>query len=334
MKFLLALAACTLTVTSAGAQDVAAFYRGKTLRILVGFSAGGGFDQYARAVARHIGRYIPGGPTVIVQNMPGAAGLNSVKYLAAAAPSDGSVINAFNPGLIAQSLTVPDKIGLSFLDFASLGSITEDFRACHTWNATGIKTWQDVLARPKVIFGNTGVGTAAYIDGRILSELFGVKVQQVLGYPGSTEKRIAIERGELEGDCTGWPAIPEHWVREGKITVHLRFSRALLPGMPESAAVARDLLTDPKKQQILDLLTASSLVGRPYIAPKATPPERLAALRAAFDATMRDPEFLAEAAKQFLTVAPMTGAEVERFITNLHQTPPDVVAAARTISGD
>jgi tripartite-type tricarboxylate transporter receptor subunit TctC len=334
MRFLFSLVAYALVASSAAAQDVASFYRGKTVRIVVGFSAGGGFDQYARVLSRHIGRHIPGNPTVIVQNMPGAASLNSVKFLATAAPTDGTVINAFNPGLITQSLTVPDKIGLNFLDFGWLGSITEDFRACHTWNGTGIKSWQELLARPRVAFGNTGVGTASYIDGRILSELFGVKVHQVLGYPGSTEKRIAIERGELDGDCTGWTAIPEQWVRDGKITIHLRFSRTLLPGMPAAAAVARDLLTDPGKQQILDVLTAASLVGRPYIVPKAVPADRLAALRTAFDATMQDPEFLAECAKQQLTVSLMTGAEVETFIKELSRTPPDVVAAAKTISGD
>ena len=333
IRLSLSLAAAILA-TPAAAQDVATFYSGKTVRIVVGFSAGGGFDQYARAVARHIGHYIPGNPSVIVQNMPGAASLNSVKYLAAAAPTDGTVINAFNPGLITQSLTVPDKIGVNFLDFGWIGSITEDFRACHTWNGTGIRSWQELLSRPKVVFGNTGVGTASYIDGRILSELFGVKVHQVLGYPGTTEKRIAIERGELDGDCTGWPAIPEAWVRDGKITVHLRFSRTLIPGMPPSAAVARDILTDPRKQQILDVLTASSIVGRPYIAPKATPADRLAALHRAFDATMKDAEFLAEAAKQQLTVSPMTGAEVESFLKDLSRTPPDLVSAAKTISGD
>jgi tripartite-type tricarboxylate transporter receptor subunit TctC len=334
MRVWLPLLAGALIATTAAAQDVESFYKGKTIRIVVGFSAGGGFDQYARTVARHIGRYIPGNPTVIVQNMPGAASLNSVKFLAAVAPADGTVINAFNPGLITQSLTVPERIGVSFLDFGWLGSITQDFRACHTWNGTGIRTWQDVLARPKIVFGNTGVGTASYIDGRILSELFGVKVQQVLGYPGTTEKRIALERGEIDGDCTGWPAIPEAWVRDRKITVHLRFSRTLVGGMPASAAVARDLLADPRKQQILDVLTAASLVGRPYIVPKAVPAERLAALRHAFEATMQDADFLAEAAKQQLTVSPMTGAEVERFIAQLSKTPPELLTAAKSISGD
>jgi tripartite-type tricarboxylate transporter receptor subunit TctC len=271
---------------------------------------------------------------VIVQNMPGAASLNSVKYLSAAAPTDGTVINAFNPGLITQSLTVQQKVGINFLDFGWVGNISEDFRICHTWNGTGIRTWQDLVTRPKVTMGNTGVGTSAYIDNRILSDLFGVKLHQVMGYPGSAEKRIAIERGELDGDCGSWTSLPVEWLSDKKITIHIRYSRALVPGMPETAINAREALTEPKKRQIFDLLTASALIGRPYIVPKATPADRLAALRTAFDATMRDADFLADAARQRLIVTAMTGAQVEDFIQELYQTPPDVVGAARTISGE
>jgi tripartite-type tricarboxylate transporter receptor subunit TctC len=318
----------------AAAQDAASFYRGKSVRIVVGFSAGGGYDVYARVLARRLGRYIPGNPTVIVQNMPGAASLKSVQYLTTTAPADGTVITTFNPGLIMQALTVPDKIDLNFLNYAWIGNISEDFRVCYTWNGTGIKNFQELLARSKVNFGNTGVGTSAYIDTRILSELFGVKLNIVMGYPGSADKRIAVERGELDGDCGSWTSMPDDWLRDNKITVHIRYSRNLVPGMPATAVAARDLLSDPKKQQIFNLLTASAVIGRPYIAPKGVPADRVAALRSAFDATMKDPEFLAESEKQHLVVAPMTGSEVETFLKELYQTPPDVIAAAREISGD
>jgi tripartite-type tricarboxylate transporter receptor subunit TctC len=332
----LATAACCIAGTApSAAQDPAAFYRGKTMRIVVGFSSGGGYDIYARVLARHIGRYIPGNPTVVVQNMPGAASLKSVQFLTIGAPTDGTLITTFNPGLITQSLTAPDKVGgVNFLDYAWVGNVSEDFRVCYTWNGTGIKTFQELLARPKVNFGNTGVGTSAYIDNRILSELFGVKVNMIKGYPGSADKRIAIERGELDGDCGSWTSMPEEWLRDSKITIHIRFSRTLVPGMPPSAAAARDLLTDPRKRDIFNLLTASAVVGRPYIAPKGVPADRLAALRAAFDATMKDPEFLADSEKQHLAVTPMTGAEVETFVKDLYRTPPDIAAAAREISGD
>jgi tripartite-type tricarboxylate transporter receptor subunit TctC len=318
----------------ATAQDVANFYKGKTIRIIVGFTPGGGYDIYARALARHYGRHIPGNPTVVVQNMPGAASLKSVQYLSAGAPADGTLITTFNPGLITQSLTAPEKVSVKFLDYAWIGNVSEDFRVCFTWNGTGIKNWQEFLARDKVTFGNTGVGTSAYIDDRMLSDLFGVKLHAVMGYPGSADKRVAIERGELDGDCGSWTSMPEDWLRDKKVTMLIRFSRQLVPGMPADLLYAGDLLADPKKKQTLNLLTAGAVVGRPYIAPRAVPADRLAALRAAFDATMKDSEFLADSAKQRLLVTPMTGAEVEGFIKELYQTPPDVVAAAKEISGD
>src|SRR5262245_43812280 len=183
---------CIAGTAPSTAQDPAAFYRGKTMRIVVGFSSGGGYDVYARVLARHIGRYIPGNPTVVVQNMPGAASLKSVQFLTTGAPADGTLITTFNPGLITQSLTAPDKVGnVNFLDYAWVGKVSDDFRVCYTWNGTGIKNFQELLARPRVNFGNTGVGTSAYIDNRILSELFGVKLNMVKGYPGSADKRIA-----------------------------------------------------------------------------------------------------------------------------------------------
>ena len=263
MKFLATLTVCLLLIAPAAAQDAAAFYKGKTVRLVVGFTPGGGYDVYARTLARHFGRHIPGNPTVVVQNMPGAASLKSVQYLNAGAPADGTVITTFNPGLITQSLTAPDKVPVKFLNYAWIGNVSEDFRVCFTWNATGVRNWQDFLAKDRLVFGNTGVGTSAYIDDRMLSDLFGAKLHAVMGYPGSADKRVAIERGELDGDCGSWTSLPEDWLRDGKITLLIRFSRKLAPDMPATLPYAGDLLTDPKKQQTLTLLTAGAVVGRP-----------------------------------------------------------------------
>ncbi len=330
------LAACAIALLCnvAYSQDAASFYSGKTLRIVVGFSAGGGYDQYARLLARHLGRRIPGNPAVIVQNMPGSASLKSVQYLDAGAPADGTVITTFNPGLITQSITSPDKAPVKFLNYAWIGNISEDFRVCYTWNTTGIKNWQDFLAKENLRFGNTGVGTSAYIDNRIISVLMGAKIHQVQGYPGSADKRLAIERGELDGDCGSWTSVPEDWVKGNKITLLVRFSRTRLPAMPETMAYASDLLSDPKKKETFGLLTAGALIGRPFIAPKNVPADRIAALQAAFDATMKDAEFLADAEKQGMTVLPLAGSEVEVAIRKLYQTPADIVAAAKEITGE
>ncbi|HLQ90420.1 MAG TPA: hypothetical protein VK148_10330 [Xanthobacteraceae bacterium] len=333
-KTLATLAICLAVSSPIAAQDAATFYKGRTVRIVVGFTPGGGYDVYARALARHFGRHIPGNPLVVVQNMPGAASLKSVQYLSAGAPTDGTLITTFNPGLITQSLTAPEKVNVKFLDYAWIGNVSEDFRACFTWNGTGIRNWQDFLGRAKVTFGNTGIGTSAYIDDRILTDLFGAKLHAVMGYPGSADKRVAIERGELDGDCGSWTSLPDDWLRDNKITLLVRFSRTLVPGMPTTLPYAGDLLDDTRKKQTFELLTASAVVGRPYIAPKGVPPDRLAALRTAFDATMRDPEFLADAARQRLLVTPMTGQEVESYIRVIYQSPADVIAKARQISGE
>jgi tripartite-type tricarboxylate transporter receptor subunit TctC len=207
-------------------------------------------------------------------------------------------------------------------------------RVCFTWHATGIKTFADMLKADKIVYGNTGIGTSAYTDDRMLSEIFGVKLRMVQGYPGSADKRIAIEQRELDGDCGSWTSLPEDWLRDGKISLVLRFSQRLVPGLPAAVPYAGDLLTDPKKKQTFALLAAPALIGRPYIAPKGVPADRLAALKTAFDATMKDGEFLAEAAKQHLLVTPMTGAEVEQQLKDIYQAPREVVAAAKEISGD
>jgi len=330
-------AACLLLAAASGqaaAQDPASFYRGKTVHLIVGFSPGGGYDVYARLLARHMGRHIPGNPTFVVQNMPGAASLKSVQFLDVGAVADGTTIVTFNPGLITQSLTTPDKVPVKFLDYAWIGNISEDIRICFTWHATGIKSFADMLKAPKIVYGNTGIGTSAYTDDRMLAELFGVKVRMVQGYPGSADKRIAIEQGELDGDCGSWTSLPEDWLRDKKINLVLRFSARLVPGLPASVPYAGDLLPDPKKKQIFALLAAPALIGRPYIAPRSVPADRLAALKAAFDATMTDAEFLAEADKQRLLVTPMTGAEVERQLKDIYGAPAEVVAAAKEISGD
>jgi tripartite-type tricarboxylate transporter receptor subunit TctC len=330
----LAIGAVLFPGHAASAQDVAEFYKGKTVRIVVGFSPGGGYDQYARLVARHIGRHIPGNPTVVVQNMPGSASLKSVQYLDAGAPADGTLMVTYNPGLITASITTPDKVPVKFLNVAWIGSVSEDFRVCYTWNGAGVKNWQDFLKKDNLRFGNTGVGTSSYIDDKMLIDLLGAKLHMVQGYPGSADKRLAIERGELDGDCGSWTSIPDDWIKDKKITMLVRFSRTRLPDMPENLAYAGDLLSDAKKKDTLNLLTAGALIGRPFIAPKGVPADRLAALRAAFDATLKDAEFLAEAKKQGLTITPLTGQEVEAAIKKLYQTPPDVVKAAKDITGE
>jgi len=335
MRALLIVSALFMGMTGrAVAQDVESFYRGKQARIIVGFSSGGGYDQYGRLLARHIGKHIPGAPNVVVQNMPGAASLKSLQYMDAGAAPDGATMVTFNPGLILGSLTAPQKTPIDFRNFSWIGNISEDVRVCFTWHARGMRDWKTFLARDNVVFGNTGVGTSAYLDDWMLLMLFGVKLKMVQGYPGSADKKIAIESGELDGDCGSWTSLPLEWLREKKIDIHVRFSKNIPPDMPQDIPWAPDFLDSETKKQTFRLLVSGAEIGRPFLVSKSVPTDRVSALRAAFDATMKDPEFLADAEKQRLLIGPDNGAAVAKRIADIYASPPEVIARARDIAGD
>ena len=194
----------------AAAQD---FYKGKTITITVGFSPGGGFDLNARLLARYIGRYIPGEPFVVVINQPGAGSQTAVVRLDTNTPTDGTVINSFNFGLINDFVLQPDKTRLDFRNYAWIGSISEDVTACYIFRADGAKTIDEMKRHGHYHFGLTGVGTSEDLNTKILRRVFGVEIAQVSGYTSSADIRIAIERGELDGDCGAWSSIPEDWTK-------------------------------------------------------------------------------------------------------------------------
>jgi tripartite-type tricarboxylate transporter receptor subunit TctC len=310
----------------ASAQD---FYAGKQITVIVGAGSGGGYDILARLMARHLGRFIPGHPTVIVQNMPGAGSLTAVRALDATQPKDGTVITTFNPGQITESLTDPGKVKLKFSDYAFVGSITRDFRVCYAWHATGIKNWDDLTKTKEFILGATAPGVSSYVNGAILRNVFGLKVRQVVGFPGSAEQRLAIERGELHGDCGSWSSIPGDWVREKKINPLVRFSPVSTPDMPADIPYSGALAKTDEQKRILNIVGAAGELGRPYIMSKEVPKDRLAIIRKAFDATVRDKAFLSDAEKQRLPVNPESGEEAEKIIAEIYSAPPELVEKAK-----
>ena len=323
-----------LQAPAQAADPVEAFYAGRTVDFVIGSAAGGGYGVYALVLARHIGKHIPGAPNAVVQNMPGAASLKSLQYLDAGAPPDGATIVTFNPGLILGSLTAPQKTPIDFRNFSWIGNISEDVRVCFTWHARGMRDWKAFLARETVVFGNTGVGTSAYLDDRMLHMLFGVKMKMVQGYPGSADKKIAIEGGELDGDCGSWTSLPLEWLRDKKIDIHVRFSNTIPADMPKDIPWASDFLDTEAKKQTFRLLVSGAEIGRPFLMSKSVPADRIAALRAAFDATMKDPEFLADAEKQRLLVGPDSGEVVAKRIADIYASPREVIERAREIAGD
>jgi tripartite-type tricarboxylate transporter receptor subunit TctC len=315
---------------SALAQDDG-FYKGKTVTLVVGYSVGGGYDQYARALARHLGRHIPGNPNVLVQNMPGAASLTGVRYLDATAPKDGTVITMFDPGLITESLASPDVFKVKFADYQWIGTMLRDIRICYAWAATGIKTWDDMMKRKEFPIGTTAKGSNAYVNGAILRKIFNAPVRQIAGYPGSNEQRLALERGELEGNCGSWSAMPQDWIVNRKISPLVRFSPQRPADMPESVPYVSDLATTQEQKDLLAILNASGELGRPFIVAKQVPAARVKVLREAFEATLKDEAFLAEAQKQSLPLDPVTGEEAEKIITMIYAAPPELARKVKDV---
>lgn len=315
--------ACTLAGGPALAQD-------GSIRLVVGFSPGGGFDMYARLLARHFGRHLPENPTVIVQNMPGSASLKAVQYVDQSAPRDGSYIAAFNPGLITNSLLAPEKVSYDFSKVGWIGSITQDYRVCYAWKKDGnAQSWDDLLKLARFNMGTTSIGASAYQNAAVLKNIFGVKIHHVLGYPGSAEERIAIERGELDGGCGAWASNPPDWVMNKRITPIVTFTKPANADPAVKAPYVLDLAKTPDDRSILEILTAADLLGRPYVVSREIPAPRLGVLRTAFDAAMADKEFLAEAAKRQLPIAPVSGPEAQQVVDRLYKASPDLVARAR-----
>ena len=307
---------------------VADFYKGRTVQLLIGFSAGGGFDAYGRLVARHIGRHIPGNPEVLPVNMPGAASANAVRILRAR-PTDGTVIVAFNPSLILKAITEPEKLPLDFNGLAYLGSVSSNVGVCFVWHATGIKTWDD-LAKKKdqIVLGSPGSrGSSVYIEGALLKNLFGLPVKVITGYPGSTEANLAVRRGEVDGSCGTWQSLPAAWRDNDWVNVIYTYSKAKPAGI--DAPYLLDLAKNEDQKKMLRLVIGYNDVFRPLAVAKNIPQDRLKALRDAVWATVNDKAFMTEAARlDRPIISPKRGEEMQKIVAEMYETPPALIKAA------
>jgi tripartite-type tricarboxylate transporter receptor subunit TctC len=315
------------------ADDAASFYSGKTITIVVGLPPGGAADAYARLLQRHLPAHLPGAPSILVQNVPGAGGMKSVAYLNSL-PDDGTAMATFSSGVLTQAITSPDRIATDFRRESWIGNVSEDTRVCYLWHTSGVRNWQDLLARPTVVFSASAPGTAGFVDAAMLRELFGVHLQQINGYPGSAEMRLAVEKGEVDGSCGGWTAMPEDWLRDGKVNVIVRLSPTLLPDMDRNVPFAGNLVKNERERAIFTFLMAPEKLGRLFMVSDRVPASRVAALRRAFDAMVADPFFLHDAEHLRLTVTPMRGEDVARDVDALYATPADLVAKAKAIAGE
>ena len=312
----------------ARAQD---YFKGKTFTVVVGFSPAGGYDTYARNVARYIGNHIPGNPIVIVQNMPSAGSLTAVRYLNLTAPKDGTVMTTFNPGMVIQSVVQPERINVDFRQYAWIGVVTPDYRVCYGYGANGPKTWDEMMHRKEFILGSTGKASGNYINGATLREVFHAPVKQILGYPGSAEQRLAIEQGSLDGDCGSFSSIPIDWINKGLARLFVRFTEQRPIEIPESAPYIGAFATSDEQKRLLRVLNGGDEIGRSFIMSKQVPADHLAIVRKAFDDTMSDPAFLADMAKVQLPVHPLTGEQAGKIVDELVGAPANIVALAKSI---
>lgn len=312
----------------ARAQPAEGFYRNRTITILVGFTAGGGYDLYARALARHMGRHVPGSPAIVVQNMPGAGSLKATQFVYSHAPKDGTVLATVSRGMVTEPLFNDAAFDATKLSW--LGSITSETSICATWYTSPVRSWPDMFGR-EFTLGGSGTGSDPDTFALILRNVFGAKVKLVTGYPGGNDINLAMERGEIDGRCGwSWTSIKSQktqWLRDGKISLLAQFGiekHADLPDIP----LVLDRAANAEQRQILRLLVAGQFVGRPFFASPDVPIDRKAALRRAFDETMKDPQFLEEAAKLGLEISPITAAVIDDFLADLYRTPKDVVRKA------
>ena len=317
------------TPAHAGAAPTPAeFYKGRVINLVIGYSPGGGYDMYGRVLAQHMSKHIPGNPRIIPQNMPGAGSLKAALYIFTAAPKDGTAIGTF-----ARATGITQLFGHANIDtrrFTWLGSVTQDTTLCISWGTTPIKTWDDVLTK-QFLVGGEGAEADPDIFANMYKNVLNAKMRLVTGFGGTSQIALAMQRGEIQGACgISWTTVKaQHpdWIRDKKINLLIQAAREKDPELP-NVPLANDFMKTPEQQQIYEVALVGELMARPFAAPPGIPADRKAALMAAFDATMKDPAFLAEAKRLSLDVHPVTGAEIDAMIAGLYALPKDVMARA------
>jgi tripartite-type tricarboxylate transporter receptor subunit TctC len=310
------------------AQSAADFYRGRSITVVIGFSVGGGYDLYARLLARHLGKHIPGQPSIVAQNREGAGSERAILYLYNAAPKDGTVIGTFSRSMAVAPLLANAPFDATKLSW--LGSISSDVSVCMMWHTSPITTFDDMLMKPFTV-GGLAKDADPDIFAMVLRNMFGAKLKLVSGYPGTNDGTLAMERGEVNGMCgISWStAKARHadWMMTGKVRLPVQFGLRKEPDIANVPSVT-DLARSEEQSRMLRLILAGQGMARPYAAPPGIPDDRRRALIAAFDATMKDPEFLSDAEKLQADVSPVSAGEIERLLADVYATPKDIILKA------
>jgi tripartite-type tricarboxylate transporter receptor subunit TctC len=312
----------------------AADFSGKTIEILIGFGPGGGHDAYGRALAQFYGKNLPGNPTVVARNMPGAGSLMVLNHIASVAPNNGLTLGTFDPQLLIAPLLGDQNARFDVNRMNWIGSIVDATNVCITWTQSGIATWEDLMSDKPINFGATGPAAALYQHTAILKAMFGSKVRMVSGYAGTAEVRLAMERGEITGNCgDNWASLKgtaADLIADKKISIPVQFATKKHPELPDVPLVLDQARNDEDRAALRVLLGAQA-TGRPYAAAPNTPADIVAALRNGFDKTMTDPEFLQFANKMRLDLQPVKGAEMQKLLADIYRTPAAAVERAKAV---
>jgi len=325
------LLACTLIVPARAEEDVAQFYKGKTVRIIVGVGVGSGYDLNARLLARHLPNYIPGHPTVIVQNQPGAGSLTMTNQLFVAGPFDGTAIGASFNGMPTTPLLQPAAARFDPTKLLWVGSTNRETQVTYVWHTAPVQRIED-LQTTELIVGAQAPGSTQYDFPMLANRIFGYRFKVVTGYESTPKIHLAMERGEVHGNgATNWTTLKllnSNWIDEKKVRVLAQWGLKKHPDLPDVPLIL-DLATSEADKQALRLGIARLEYGRPFFLPPGVPAERVEALRRAFDAAMKDPALLAEAEHSKIEIDPLAGEQIADLVKQVSATPADVVARVR-----
>jgi tripartite-type tricarboxylate transporter receptor subunit TctC len=316
--------------SQAPAQTPEQFYKGKSLDFVIGYPPGGSNDTFGRLVARHLGKYIPGKPNIIPKNTPGAGSFLAVNQIFNVAPKDGSVI-----GIGAPTLALDEKLGTQGVRFKTaemswIGRVDSLINIVFMWKTSPVKTFADATKIESTLSG-TGAGSTVSIYPTVMNNIFGTKFKLVMGYKGSNEAMLAVERGEVEGHSTSWTALKvahPDWIRDGSVSVLVQFALNRHPELPD-IPTAVDLARNDEERAIMRAIMNAAEVGTAFFTTPGVPPDRLAALRRAFDAAMKDPDLLSEAQKMRVAVSPMTGEDLQKLVAEVSNLSPELLEKVR-----
>ena len=312
--------AVAILLAPASAQAQPELFKDKSIDLYIGYSVGGGYDLYARVLARHLNKHVPGTPTIVPRNMEGAGSMRLANWLYAVAPKDGSAIGTVSRAAAFEKLLGRPGISFDASQFSWIGSANDEVSVCISWHTSGVATFADLLQK-ELIVGAAGAGSDDDQFPRVLNGLFGTKMRVINGYPGGNEVVLAMERGEVNGRCGySWSSIKTthpQWLDGHKINILAQFATSKHPDLP-AVPLVTEFATNDEQRSILRLILARQALGRPFLGPPEIPFDRVAALRAAFMATMKDPQFLADADKLKLEVRPLSGEQAERMVKQIY----------------